>query len=347
MRAASAQLSVGMGVTMRAILLSTAMVLSIVTVPAMAADMPVKAKPAAPAAAESAWDIAFGSALMSDYNARGISQSGRHPSVLAYFEPRYNVTKDLQLYIGVSGESIDFPNHAPAEIDLYGGIRPTFGSLALDFGFWYYAYPGGTTFAGIAPFPTTCTNGFFTITPFSLGNPVCNVLKGDLNYWEFYGKGTYTVNDNVSFGANVFYDPSWWNEGAPGLYASGTFKLTAPSSMLPSGLGIYVSGELGHYWFGTTDAFYGTPLFPNGIQLPGYTTWNVGLGFTYKVFTLDLRYYDTDVSKGNCNVLMSDHTATFNPANASAINPDGLGSNWCGAAFIAKLSADLTLASLK
>jgi hypothetical protein len=336
-----------MGVTMRAILLSTVVALSVVTVPAMAADMPVKAKPAAPPAAESPFDIAFGAAVMSDYNFRGISQSAHHPSVAAYFESRYNVTKDVQLYIGVSGESIDFPNHAAAEIDFYGGIRPTFGALALDFGAWYYYYPGGTAFPGIAPFPQTCTNGFFTITPFSLGNAVCNTLKADLSFWEVYGKGTYTVNDNVSVGGNVFYDPSWLNSGAPGVYASGTFKLTAPSSMLPNGLGLYVSGELGHYWFGTTDTFYGTPLFPRGIKLPEYTTWNVGLGFTYKVFTLDLRYYDTDLSKSNCNVLTGDHTASFNPGAATAINPDGLNSSWCGAAFIAKLSADLTFASLK
>jgi uncharacterized protein (TIGR02001 family) len=331
---------------MRKILFSTAMIMAVAAVPAMAADLPVKAKPIVPAVAESPFDIAFGAALMSDYNFRGITQSAHKPSVAAYFEPRYNINKDLQLYVGVSGESIDFPNHAAAEIDFYGGIRPTFGPVALDFGGWYYYYPGGTTFNGLGN-AATCTNGFFTATAFSLGNAVCNVLKGDLSFWEVYGKGTYTVNDNVSFGANVFYDPSWLNSGAPGTYASGTFKLTAPGSVLPTGIGAYVSGELGHYWFGTTDAFYGTNFFPAGIKLPEYTTWNVGVAFTYKVFTLDLRYYDTDLSKGNCNVLTGDHTASFNPANASGTNPDGLGSSWCGAAFIAKLSADLTFASLK
>lgn len=323
---------------MRTILLSS-LALAAFAAPAMAADLPVKARPVAPAAADSPWDIAFGSALMSDYNFRGITQSNHKPSVAAYFEPRYNVNKDLQFYVGVSGESIDFPNHAAAEIDFYGGVRPTFGSLALDFGGWYYYYPGGITFNGLGA-ATTCTNLVFT-------NGACNTLKGDVSFWEVYGKATYTVNDNVSFGANVFYSPSWLNSGAPGTYASGTFKLTAPGSVLPSGIGAYLSGELGHYWFGTTDSFYGTAFFPGGIKLPEYTTWNVGLAFTYKVFTLDLRYYDTDLSKANCNVLTGDHTATFNAGNISTINPDGQGSKWCGAAFIAKLSADLTFASLK
>ena len=51
----------------------------------------------------------------------------------------------------------------------------------------------------------------------------------------------------------------------------------------------------------------------NGIKEPSYNTWNVGVGFTYKVFTLDLRYSDTDLSKGNCNAFTSD----FSAANSS------------------------------
>ena len=68
---------------------------------------------------------------------------------------------------------------------------------------------------------------------------------------------------------------------------------------------------------------------------------------TYKVFTLDFRYYDTDLSKANCNVLTSAQSATFAVGNITPINPSGLGSNWCGAAFIVALKADLTLGSLK
>ena len=106
---------------------------------ALAADLtiPVKAAPAAPAAT-SPWDIAFGGALMNDYEFRGITQSAHKPSVAAYSELRYNFNPNLQVYYANAGESIDFPNHAAAEIDFYGGIRPTFDKLALDFGFWYY-----------------------------------------------------------------------------------------------------------------------------------------------------------------------------------------------------------------
>ena len=81
------------------------LVLSIVTAaalatPALAADLRVATK-APPPPPPSPWDIAFGAALTSDYIFRGITQSNHRPSVAAYFEPRYNVTKDLQLYVGV------------------------------------------------------------------------------------------------------------------------------------------------------------------------------------------------------------------------------------------------------
>ena len=95
------------------VLLATA--LAMVSGSALAADMTVKAVKAPPPAAFDPWDIAFGSAIMNDYIFRGITQSNHKPSVAAYFEPRYNVTKDVQLYIGTAGESISFPNRAAAK----------------------------------------------------------------------------------------------------------------------------------------------------------------------------------------------------------------------------------------
>src|SRR5581483_6268393 len=122
-------------------LLGTA--LTMIAGPAFAADLPLKAK-APPLPAFEPWDIAFGGGIVSDYVFRGVTQSNHQPSVTAYFEPRYNINKDLQLYIGTSGESISFANRAAAEVDVYGGIRPTFGAAAFDFGVWGYLYPGGS-----------------------------------------------------------------------------------------------------------------------------------------------------------------------------------------------------------
>jgi uncharacterized protein (TIGR02001 family) len=304
-------------------------------VSASAADLKLPAKaPPAPAVV-SPWDIAFGAAVMSDYNFRGITQSNHKPSVAAYFEPRYNINDNLQAYAGVSGESISFPNRAAAEVDFYAGVRPTFGKLALDFGFWDYYYPGGQ-----------CFNAAVLGECAADGNlPNFNVIKADLSFWELYGKATYTFNDQLTFGGSVFWSPSVLNSGADGTYVAGTAKYNLPS-VLPHDIGWFVSGDVGHWFLGTSDSFYGTAAFPAGIPYKSYTNWDAGLGFTWKQFTLDLRYFDTNLSKGDCNAFTSDHTAA-GFTNVSAINPGGAGSNWCGATFIAKISVDLTSLNLK
>src|SRR5204862_2909628 len=175
------------GIEMKKVaLLATA--LAMVTGSAMAADMPLKALKAPPVVAFDPWDIAFGGAIMSDYIFRGVTQSNHKPSVAAYFEPRYNINKDLQLYVGVSAESISFTNRAAAEIDIYGGIRPTFGAFAFDIGVWGYLYPGGTCFFGAAadaagrPVSAECAAN-------ALLNG--NTMKKDVSFFEVYGKVNY------------------------------------------------------------------------------------------------------------------------------------------------------------
>ncbi len=132
-----------MGILMKKVaLLATA--LAMVSGSALAADMRVKAVVPPPPVAFDPWDIAFGAGITNDYIFRGITQSNHKPSVNVYFEPRYNVTKDFQLYVGLGGASISFPNRAAAEVDAYGGARLTLGQFAFDVGAWGYIYPGGT-----------------------------------------------------------------------------------------------------------------------------------------------------------------------------------------------------------
>ncbi len=284
---------------------------------------------------------------MNDYIFRGVTQSNHKPSVAAYFEPRYNVNKDLQLYVGVSGESISFANRAAAEIDVYGGIRPTFGAFAFDIGVWGYLYPGGTCYFG-APVDAAGKprqRGMRRQLPAQRQrHEEGRQLLRSLRQGELHRERQLVVRCERVLFAELPELGAWGN------YASITGKYTAPSTIFgTSGVGMYVSGEFGRQWFGTSDSFYGTTFtdpgfagpFPNGIKYADYNTWNIGIGFTYKVFTLDLRYSDTNLSKGNCNAF----TSAFNASgtnNVTAINPTGVGSNWCGAAGIAKLSADLT-----
>src|SRR5215813_4232451 len=176
-----------MGILMKkVVLLATA--LAMISGSALAADMAVKAVKAPPPAPFDPWDIAFGASITNDYIFRGITQSNHKPSVGAYFEPRYNVTKDFQLYVGLGGASISFPNRAAAEVDAYGGARLTVGQFAFDVGAWGYMYPGGTCqygaafdFAGVPLGPECALNALVN----------GNVLKKDVSFFEVYGKVNY------------------------------------------------------------------------------------------------------------------------------------------------------------
>jgi uncharacterized protein (TIGR02001 family) len=288
---------------------------------AMAADMPVKAKKAAEV---SPWDIAFGGALMSDYNFRGISQSDRGPSTTAYIETRYNVNSSLQLYAGSQYWAVDLPTHPSCECDFYAGFRPTVGPLAFDFGFIYYYYPKERQ---------VFLDGALNAT-FTPGGAALTVANTD--YYEVYGKVTWdTIKDKLALGANFYYSPDWLGTGAYGFYASGTAKVTMPSFTLATimgrkEIGWSISGEVGHYSLGTTDAILGP------VNLPDYWTWNVGATFTQGVFSVDLRYYDTDASKQECFTLTSDLRGANNGSSPGQ-------SHWCSPTFIVATKFDLTV----
>jgi len=303
---------------------------------ALAADMPVKAPRPAPAPV-SPWDWAFGGALMSDYNFRGISQSNRGPSHTAYSELRYNATSNFQFYVASQYWAVTLPTNPTAEVDIFGGVRVTMDPLTFDFGGMYYWYPKERQHAAVAgaPFP-----------PYPNGN----VTLANTDFWEVYGKVNWdVVKDRFAVGAAAYYSPSWLNTGASGLFATVSAKVTLPAFRLGLGMvdevGWYLSAEGGHYWLGTTNFVAGVLVNPitgvGGVPLPDYSTWNAGIGFTWKVATLDLRYYDTNLSKANCNVLTADPNATFSPGNVTALNPGGFGSKWCGAAFIAAFKVDV------
>jgi hypothetical protein len=330
---------------MKKVALSLVLVAGLAT-SAMAADIATKAPTAPPALPPSPWDVRITAALMTDYNDRGITLSAHKPSALAGFELRYTQSPMWQYYAAISGQSIVLPNQAAAQINFIGGVRPTFDKLGFDFGVWYKDFVGGQCFNG--DLNTPCN------PPGNLPNG--NAIKGNVSYIEGFAKATYTFNDQWATSIQESYAPSVGNSGAFGWYTAGNITFTAPSSWFQGGLGMYVSGDLAYWALGTTDNFSCTVdpatnacglAFPGGIPLTSYWNWDAGLGFTYKAFTLDLRYYATNLTKAECNAFTGDQTATFNPGSVTAQNPGGLASNWCGGAFIAQLSFATNLSNIK
>ena len=285
--------------------------------------MPVKAPVIAPAPTP-LWDVAFGGAVMSDYNFRGVSQSDRGISGTFYVEPRLNLGANFQLYAGIQPYATKLPTNPIGEFDGYGGIRATFGPVTFDVGGIYYYYPNErqqfTDFSTIV-----------TTTPVVFGNVLTPLTVRDTDFAEVYGKVSWTINDYFAVGGYVYYSDNYLNSGAHGLYYGGTAKITAPSTFFPSDIGAYISGEVAYYDLGTTGATLGF------VNLPNYLYYNVGLALTYKALTLDLRYHDTDLSRGQCFALTGDPRGVFNGGN----------SRWCSDTFIAKLSVDTTLNAIK
>ena len=232
----------------------------------------------------------------------------------------------LQLYAGSQYWAVDLPTHASCECDFYAGFRPTVGPLAFDFGFIYYYYPRERQVfidgAGAATF--VAAPGLAAQTPLNT------------DYYEVYGKVTWdTIKDKLALGANFYYSPDWLGSGAYGFYASGTAKVTMPSFTLATimgrkEIGWSISGEVGHYSLGTTDPILGS------INLPDYWTWNVGATFTQGVFSVDLRYYDTDTTKNECFLLTSDLRGLTGGGSPGQ-------SHWCSPTFIVATKFDLTV----
>jgi hypothetical protein len=152
---------------------------------------------------------------MSDYNFRGISASDRRPAASAYVEPRYDFSRSLQAYVNVTTNSLTIPNRPPSAVEIYAGVRPTFDRLTLDFGFWEHWLPGVRCFnfqaAGGLCVPQT-TELFV------------NSIPAELSYWEVYGKATYYVDRQLSFGGRVAWTPSVLNSGAEATYVAGWGK---------------------------------------------------------------------------------------------------------------------------
>jgi Bacterial protein of unknown function (Gcw_chp) len=313
--------------SMKPFFFAPALAAVVMTGAALAAEPPAPAPAPAPATISfdplaSGFDYAFGAKAMSDYISRGITQSAHRPSGTAYGELRYG-----WFYGGVQPWSVNLPQDPTAEVDFYGGVRPSFGPVNLDFGAIYYTYPGAHT--------QYFLNGTFvpggTILPFFTPGSVPTAARNP-SFWEVYAKVTYNITDELTAGANLYYTRNWTNVGASGTYLSGTLKYAIPNTDFS------VSGELGREVLGTSKPFYGPTTYVS------YTTWNVGVSYLFqKIATLDLRYYGTNLNKDACWINTSDPAGNFLAASPRAVGP----SNWCGHRFAATLSVDFTSATFK
>ncbi len=80
--------------------------------------------------------LSYNVGVTSDYVFRGVSQTQEDPAIQGGVDATYGIG-----YAGVWASNVDFGADDPtAEIDLYAGVRPTFGDASVDLGVLYYGY---------------------------------------------------------------------------------------------------------------------------------------------------------------------------------------------------------------
>jgi uncharacterized protein (TIGR02001 family) len=168
----------------------------------------------------------------SDYVFRGISQSDENFA----FQGGGDATCGL-FYAGLWGSTVDFGENdynqsiAPYEVDLYAGIKPTWGPLTFDLGVIYYAYPGAHD--GPAEFNYVEIKGGVSGTwrNFALGGTLYYspdyfgetgttvTYEGSVAY-EFRKVAMFTPSISGVIGTTQFYDNAgdgldytYWNAG--------------------------------------------------------------------------------------------------------------------------------------
>jgi uncharacterized protein (TIGR02001 family) len=233
-----------------------------------------------------------------DYMYRGTTLSDHKPAVGAAFEATFG-----QFYAGVAVASVKLPTQPAAEVALSAGARKTIADINFDLGATYFLYPGERS--------ATATEG--------------------VDYWEVAIRADTRIAESVGLAGGFAYSPNVSNTGAWSWYAAAGLSIDLPHGLLPPGIGASFTGGGGYSWFGDQSPQFG------GFPLPAYLNWQAGVTFTRKIFNLDLRYYDTNLSRENCFVLTGDPGAAPGGAMNPVTNPEGLTSRWCGATFVAKI----------
>jgi uncharacterized protein (TIGR02001 family) len=204
-----------------------------------------------------------------------------------------------RFYAGVSVASVKLPTQPAAEVAISAGVREKIADINFDLGATYFAYPK-------------------------------EIMSPGIDYWEALIRADKNITESIRVAGGFAYSPNVSNTGAWSWYAAAGIGYDLPAAVVPKDIGVAFTAAAGYSWFGNQSAELG------GFPLPAYLNWHAGVTFSYKVFNLDLRYYDTNLSQENCFVLTGDPNALPGGVINPITNPDGLRSHWCGTTFVAK-----------
>ena len=219
--------------------------------------------------------------ITNDYIFRGISQNRRDVALQGGLDFSYGM-----FYAGTFLSTVNFDNpewnpklNASEEVDLYAGIKPKVGAVTFDLGFITYNYLGANV---------NHPAGFYD--PF---------------YLELKAGASITVLKDLALGGTLYYSPNYGGEMGQALTVEGT--ASKPLAKV-GGVDWSASGAVGAVTFGDKN--------PTGFAGTDYVYGNLGVTGTIGMLSLDLRWWDTNLSanKAPCG----DGSATLACGNAFA-----------------------------
>jgi uncharacterized protein (TIGR02001 family) len=225
----------------------------------------------------------FNIAGTSDYIFRGFSQTGRDATIQGGADFAYGI-----FYQGIWGSGLEFdadqtnaaPDVAWGEVDLYGGITPTWkspwGDVLFNFGYIYYWYPFARDFEP----------GF------------------ELDYVEARAGYSTSFIKNLTTGTTVYYSPEYTSKQGEvwTIESVASYVLPALGSITPT-----VSGTWGWNKGEKSNLNY-IAFTGNGDD--HYNYWNAGITFTIDKISFDFRYWDTDIKDNNAAAGFADKFCT-------------------------------------
>lgn len=230
---------------------------------------------------ESAWSLSSNVGVVSDYYARGISQSWHKPAV----QGGLDITHSNGFYAGAWGSSITpntFPD-ATVELDAYAGYN---GSIAAVEGLGYtvgaigYFYPGGSWKKYRA---SNSVHADDKLTP-NGGSWNTYEANFGLSYKWLSAKASVTLSDWYGADKKTGWDGS--TKGTTYLELNAAYPLPWEGLTLVAHVGhLNVAGKLDLSYADGNGNLPSTSI--SNATSPDYTDWKVGLSKAFKVANSD------------------------------------------------------------
>jgi uncharacterized protein (TIGR02001 family) len=206
-------------------------------------------------------DVTSTFTLTSDYDFRGISQTGEEPAV----QLSIDYSHESGIYAGVWGSNVGpfddgGTNTASTEVDVYGGYKMSVGDIGLDFGLNYYTYAGAS----------------------------------DLNFAEIYAKATFSVVTAGLFYSNDYGGKYTGDSSDAAIYAFADAVIPVGPVSLLAHAGVSDGDGINAALFPDDIDDSVTPPVVLAEGEDSYTDFAVGVSYAASGFTTSLKYIFID-----------------------------------------------------